>query len=214
MEKPRAVETQRINKALGILKETYPGARIALDFRSPFEMLVAVILSAQCTDERVNKVTPVLFRRLPDVKAMADVALEELEEIVRPTGFFRNKAKNIKNAARIIRERFGGEVPRTMEALLELPGVARKTANIVLYSAYGVIAGIAVDTHVKRVSMRLGFTEHDDPVKIEQDLMKLVPREDWGLISYVFIDHGRRICPARRPRCAECPVRELCPSAQ
>ncbi len=204
-------EKERIQTVLETLKAHYPGARIALEYGNPFQLLVAVILSAQCTDKKVNQITPVLFERFPDVESMARADLEELEEIVRPTGFFRNKAKNIRNCARIILERHGGKVPRTMEEMLELPGVARKTANIVLYNSYGVSAGIPVDTHVKRLSQRLGITREKDPVRIEKDLMEVVPEEDWGTISYVLIEHGRKICKARKPLCHRCPVRDLCP---
>ncbi len=206
-------EKERIQKVLEILKDTYPDAHIALRSRTPFQLLVTVILSAQCTDVRVNKVTPALFERFPDVKSMSEAPIEELEDLIRSTGFFRNKAKNIKAASRLILGRFGGEVPRTMEDMLRLPGVARKTANIVLYNAYGVIAGIAVDTHVRRLARRLGMTRETNALKIERDLMAIVPRKDWGKISYVLIDHGRQICTARRPGCHDCPVRDMCPSA-
>jgi len=206
-------EKDRIQKVLEILENTYPDAHIALKSRTPFQLLVTVILSAQCTDVRVNKVTPALFERFPDVKSMSEAPIEELENLIRSTGFFRNKAKNIKAASRLILERFGGKIPRTMKDMLTLPGVARKTANIVLYNAYGVIAGIAVDTHVKRLAKRLGMTNEVNAVKIERDLMAIVPRENWGKISYVLINHGRQICTARKPRCPECPVRDICPSA-
>ncbi len=205
---------ERIRKILEILKASYPKAHIALKYNDPFQLLVSVILSAQCTDVRVNEVTPILFSRFPDVKSIAEADIEELETIIRPTGFFRNKSKNIKNAARMILNRFKGQIPRTMKEMLELPGVARKTANIVLYNAHGVVAGIAVDTHVKRLSQRLGITKEKDPVKIEKDLMKVVPEEDWGIISYVLIEHGRAICRARKPLCDKCPVLELCPYHQ
>jgi len=209
----RTTEKQRIEKVLDILTAAYPQARVALRHEDPFQLLVAVILSAQCTDVRVNQVTPALFRRYPDAKAMAAAPLRDLEEIVRTTGFFRNKAKNIQGAARMIVERFGGRVPDSMDDILKLPGVARKTANIVLYNAYGVVAGIAVDTHVKRLSGRLGLSGSEDPVKIERDLMAVVPKGEWGRISYVLIEHGRAVCQARKPRCLQCPVKDLCPSA-
>ncbi len=208
-----AKEKRRVEKILEILKKTYPEARIALRFSNPLELLVATVLSAQCTDERVNQVTKKLFKKYPTVEAYAQVPLEELEQDIRPTGFYRNKAKNIKEAARIILEEFGGQVPRTMKELLRLPGVARKTANIVLTNAYGVVEGIPVDTHVRRISQRLGLTREKDPNKIEQDLMAIIPRKDWATIPYVFIDHGRKICRARKPLCEQCPVRELCPAA-
>ncbi len=207
-------ERERINKILKILKETYKGAHIALHYQDPFQLLVAVILSAQCTDKQVNKITPLLFERFPTPEAMAKAPLEEIEELIRSTGFYRNKAKNIKEAARLITEKFGGKVPDNMEDLLSLPGVARKTANIVLFNAFGKIEGIAVDTHVKRLAQRLGLTKQKDPVKIEKDLMKIIPKEDWGIITYVLIEHGRNICKAKKPLCEECPVKELCPSAK
>lgn len=206
-------ERERIERVLGILKNQYKGAKIALKYKSPFELLVSVILSAQCTDIKVNEVTPILFSHFPDPKTMAEAPIEELESIIRPTGFFRNKAKNIKETARRIIEDYNGQLPRTMEEMIKLPGVARKTANIVLYNVYGVITGIAVDTHVKRLSMRLGMSREKDPVKIEKDLMEIIPRKDWGTISYVLIEHGRNICDAKRPLCAQCPVKGLCPSA-
>lgn len=206
-------EKERIEKTLEILKNQYKGAKIALKYNNPFELLVSVILSAQCTDIKVNEVTPILFSRFPDPKTMAEAPIEELESIIRPTGFFRNKAKNIKEAARRIIEDYNGRIPASMEELIKLPGVARKTANIVLYNVYGTVAGIAVDTHVKRLSIRLGITKEEDPVKIEKDLMKVIPKEDWGVISYVLIEHGRNICNAKKPLCAKCPVKQLCPSA-
>jgi endonuclease-3 len=206
-------EMKRIERALEILKNQYKGAKIALKYKNPFELLVSVILSAQCTDIKVNEVTPILFSRFPSIKTMAEAPIEELESIIRPTGFFRNKAKNIKEAARRIIEDYNGRLPDTMEEMIKLPGVARKTANIVLYNVYGIVSGIAVDTHVKRLSMRLGITREKDPVKIEKDLMELIPQKDWGTISYVLIEHGRNICDAKKPLCAQCPVRGLCPSA-
>ncbi len=207
-------EKERINKILKILKETYKDAHIALRYKDPFQLLVAVILSAQCTDKQVNKITPLLFEHFPTPEAMAKAPVEKIEELIRSTGFYRNKAKNIKEAARIITEKFGGKVPDTMEDLLTLPGVARKTANIVLFNAYGKIEGIAVDTHVKRLAQRLGLTRQKDPVKIEKDLMKLIPKKDWGTITYLLIEHGRNICKARKPLCDKCPIKDLCPSAR
>lgn len=202
-----------MDKIVEILEKTYPDAHIALDFKTPFQLLVSVILSAQCTDVRVNLVTPRLFERFPDAKNMAEAPVEELEDLVRSTGFFRNKAKNIKAASRMITDQFGGELPCTMKEMLKLPGVARKTANIVLTQAFGVVEGIAVDTHVKRLSSRLGFSTEKTPEKIEKDLMELIPFEKWGKISYILIEHGRKVCNARRPMCGECRVREYCPSA-
>ncbi|MGB9711857.1 MAG: endonuclease III [Dissulfurimicrobium sp.] len=207
------VEKERIKKVINILNSVYPRAGIALKYKDPFELLVAVILSAQCTDVRVNEVTPHLFARFPNPKAMAEAPVEDIEKIIRPTGFFRNKARNIKEAARLIVEEYNGHIPDTMEGITRLPGVARKSANIILYNVYGVIAGIAVDTHVKRLAMRLGLTREKDPIKIERDLMRIIPKDQWGVISYVLIEHGRNICNARKPLCAKCPVKELCPSA-
>jgi len=195
------------------LKEVYPTARIALGYESEFQLLVAVILSAQTTDIGVNKVTPVLFERFPDPAALAGADPAEVEEIVHPTGFFRNKTKNIMGAARAIVAEFDGRVPDTMEELLTLPGVARKTANIVLYNAFGKTEGIAVDTHVFRLAHRLGFTGQDDPNKVERDLMAIFPREEWGALTYRLIEHGRAICDAKRPVCGQCVVADLCPAA-
>ena len=195
------------------LEEMYPNAKIALNFHDPYQLLVAVVLSAQCTDKRVNEVTPRVFERFPNPEAMANAPVEEIEELIRPTGFFRNKAKNLKAACKMIVEEFGGKVPRTMEEMLRLPGVARKTANCVLYSAYGVISGIAVDTHVKRLSKRLGLSNHDNPDKIEKDLMELIPKEKWGDFSFALIRHGREVCKARRPLCDKCGLNDICPSA-
>ncbi|MEA3386074.1 MAG: endonuclease III [Thermodesulfobacteriota bacterium] len=207
-------EKDRILNVIEILEATYGGAHIALKSANPFQLLVSVILSAQCTDVRVNQVTPVLFERFPDLGSMSEAPIEKLEELIRTTGFFRNKAKNIKAASRIILERFKGKVPRTMGEMVTIPGVGRKTANIVLYNAYGVIAGIAVDTHVKRLAKRLGMTREDNPVKIERDLMAIIPKKDWGEITYILINHGRQICKARKPNCRECPVRSVCPSVK
>jgi endonuclease-3 len=195
------------------LKELYPRAAIALGYESDFQLLVAVILSAQTTDVGVNKVTPILFARFPTPEALAGADPAEVEDIVRPTGFFRNKTKNIVGAAQRIVAEFGGRVPDTMEDLLTLPGVARKTANIVLYNAFGKAEGIAVDTHVFRLAHRLGYSEHQDTNKVERDLMALFPREEWGALTYRLIEHGRAICDAKRPICGQCAVAELCPSA-
>jgi endonuclease-3 len=202
---------EKAMQVLSILKRDYPNAGIALRFVRPFQLLVAVILSAQCTDERVNQVTPVLFARFPGPEEMCHAELEELEQLIYSTGFYRNKAANIRKASCIIVERFGGQVPNTMKDLLTLPGVARKTANIVLYNAYGVVEGIPVDTHVKRLANRLGWTTFSDPDKIEQDLMHLFPREEWGGLSYILIEHGRAVCKAKRPLCNECHIQGLCP---
>ncbi len=205
-------EKQRTRQIIALLKRAHPDARCSLNFSSPLELLVATILSAQCTDERVNKVTPALFRKYPNAAAYADSNAEELERDIQSTGFFRNKAKSIQGACRRIGERHGGSVPRSMEELLELPGVARKTANVVLGNAYGQASGVVVDTHVSRLSGRLGLSAEKAPEKIEQDLMRLVPRKDWVLFSHLLIAHGRKICKARAPLCCECPLEKLCPS--
>ena len=207
-------EKARILHVIKTLNTVYGDAHIALKSKDPFQLLVSVILSAQCTDVRVNKVTPVLFERFPDVRSMSEAPLEELEELIKSTGFFRNKAKNIKAASKIIIERFNGELPMTMEEMITIPGVGRKTANIILYNAFGVIAGIAVDTHVKRLAKRLGMTSETDPNKIERDLMAIVPKKDWGKITYVLINHGRQVCKARKPLCNKCPVQDACPLAK
>ncbi len=191
----------------------YPRAHIMLTYRDPFQLLVAVILSAQTTDVSVNKVTPDLFAAYPDPVSLAAADPADVERIIKATGFFRNKTKNIMGAAQRIVAEYDGRVPDTMEDLITLPGVARKTANIVLANAFGIIDGVAVDTHVTRLSHRLGFSKQDDPVKIERDLMALFPREDWMDLTYRLIDHGRAICDAKRPVCGACVVAELCPSA-
>ncbi|MEW5947791.1 MAG: endonuclease III [Thermodesulfobacteriota bacterium] len=196
-----------------MLRKEYPDAKIALSYRNPLELMVATILSAQCTDERVNKVTVSLFKKYPTVESYARASLPELEEAIRSAGFFRNKARNIKACCELILEKFGGRIPQTMDELITLPGVARKTANIVLSNAFGVVEGIAVDTHVRRLAYRLGFTIETDPDKIEKDLMAVIPQKYWFNLSYVLIDHGRRICKARGPKCNHCVVRRLCPSS-
>ncbi len=195
------------------LDPLYADLTTGLNFTKPLELLFATILSAQCTDERVNLVTPTLFARFPTAQAYAEADPAELEEIIHSCGFFRNKAKNIQGAARGLLERFGGEVPQTMAELITLPGVARKTANVVLTHAFGRHEGIAVDTHVMRLSRRLGLTGHQEPVKIELALMGLLPAEDWGRLSDVLIWHGRRVCAARTPRCDQCMLADICPSA-
>ncbi len=204
-------EKQRIKQIIDRLENEYGKAHIALRYKDPFQLLVAVILSAQCTDVRVNMITPALFERFPGPEQMAEADVTEIEELIRSCGFFRNKAKNIKAAAEMIVREFGGRVPDNMNDILRLPGVARKTANVVLFNAYGVIEGIAVDTHVKRLAKRLGLSNENDPVKIERDLMKKIPRKLWGRITYLLIDHGRKICKARKPLCQECILRDLCP---
>ena len=204
---------ERLPKIIDRLRSTYPDAECALVHHNAWELLVATILSAQCTDKRVNLVTPALFARFPTVEAFAAAPRAELEEAIRSTGFFRNKAKNIQGAAHVVLEKFGGAVPNTMAALLELPGVARKTANVVLGVAFHVADGIVVDTHVSRLSQRLGLTREKDPTKIERDLLKIVPQSDWIDIAHLLIFHGRATCAARKPACSECPLQELCPSA-
>lgn len=195
------------------LAKLYPRAAIALRYDSDFQLLVAVILSAQTTDVGVNKVTPALFGRFPTPEALAGADPAEVEQIVHSAGFFRNKTKNIIGSARRIVAEFGGRVPDTMEDLLTLPGVARKTANIVLYSAFGIAEGVAVDTHVFRLSHRLGFSAEEDANKVERDLMDLFPHEEWGALTYRLIEHGRAVCTARRPVCGQCVLADLCPSA-
>jgi endonuclease III len=193
------------------LKADYPAATCALENESPFELLVATILSAQCTDVRVNMVTPALFRRWPTAAEMARAPIKSLEKAIQSTGFFRNKAKNIKAASQALVEQHGGEVPRDMQAMVALPGVGRKTANVVLGTAYGMATGIVVDTHVTRVSRRLGLTTHTDPVKIEHDLVQVVPKKEWVDFAHRMIHHGRQICAARKPKCPECSMNSFCP---
>ena len=204
---------ERAPEILRRLRDAYPDARCALDYRDAYQLLCATILSAQCTDARVNLVTPVLFQRYPTPEALAAARPADVEDIIRSTGFFRNKTRSLIGMAQALVAGHGGKVPGTMEELRVLPGVGRKTANVVLGNAFSINEGITVDTHVTRLSGRLGLTRHTDPVKIEQDLMPLVPREDWALVSHLLIFHGRRICVARRPRCPECVLADLCPSA-
>jgi len=205
---------ERIEEMILILRKNYPGSHTALKFETPLQILVSTILSAQCTDERVNQVTPLLFRKYQTPVDFAAASQAELEEEIRSTGFYRNKAKNIIGASKKIVEDFGGQMPDNMENLLTLPGVARKTANIVLSSAFKKAEGIAVDTHVKRLSQRLGLSKEKDPDKIERDLMRIVPREDWIEFNYLLVNHGRGICQARKPNCPECELKYLCPSAR
>jgi len=193
------------------LLRLYPDATCALHHNSPFELLVATILSAQCTDERVNKVTPGLFRQYPTIESLAAAGQEEIEQVIRSTGFYRNKAKSIKGASTLLAEKFGSKVPDTMEELLELPGVARKTANVVLGNAFNKAVGFVVDTHISRLSQRLAFTKQKDPVKIEQDLMKLFPSEQWTMLAHLLIFHGRQVCHARKPKCMACTLSTQCP---
>ncbi len=195
------------------LHRAYPDARCALNFESPYQLLVATILSAQCTDKRVNMVTPELFRRYATPGALAAAKPEDLEEIIKSTGFFRNKSRSLIGMATGVAEKYGGVVPSKMEQLVELPGVGRKTANVILGNAFDRNEGVVVDTHVTRLSQRLALTKHSDPVKIEQDLMKLFPMEQWTLLAHLFIEHGRQICIARAPKCDQCVLSDLCPSS-
>jgi len=204
---------QRSLEILVRLKRLYPEAPCTLNYETPVQLLVATILSAQCTDDRVNLVTPALFERFPDAVALGNADLEELESLVRSTGFYRNKSKNIKGACQAIVNKFNNQVPQRMELLLELPGVARKTANVVLAHAFGINMGVTVDTHVKRLSQRLGLTEHTDPTRIERDLMVLLPQPDWENWSIRLVYHGRAVCNARNPACNICELADLCPSA-
>jgi endonuclease-3 len=204
----------RAGEVVARLRREHPQTRIALDFENPYQLLVATILAAQCTDARVNQVTPALFRRFPTPRDLAAGDLAEVEEMVRTTGFFRNKARAIVGMSQAVVAEHGGEIPASMEALTGLPGVGRKTANVILGNAFGINAGIVVDTHVQRLSRRLHFTAETDPEKIERDLLPLVPQEDWTVFAHLLIDHGREICKARKPECPRCPVADLCPSAE
>jgi endonuclease-3 len=210
----RRARRQRAGEILARLRQAYPGTRLALDFETPLQLLMATVLAAQCTDERVNQVTPALFRRYPTARDYAAADLLELEEMVRTTGFFRNKARALKNLGMALVAGHGGEVPASLELLVALPGVGRKTANVVLGNAFGRTEGVAVDTHVQRLSRRLFLTEEEDPEKIERDLMPVLPREEWTRFALLLQDHGRKICKARKPECAICPVADLCPSAE
>src|ERR671933_738740 len=209
-----SAKEQRAIEILIRLKRLYPEAPCTLNYETPVQLLVATILSAQCTDERLNQVTPALFGRFPTAATLAAADLAEIETLARSTGFYRNKAKNIQGACRMIMAEFGGEVPKIMEELLRLPGVARKTANVVLAHAYDIHAGVTVDTHVKRLSNRLGLTEHTDPIRIERDLIRLLPQQEWENWSIRLIYHGRAICQARKPLCEACVLADLCPSAE
>ena len=210
MTRKSLTKKQRALKILSRLHYLYPDATCSLNYSTPVQLLVATILSAQCTDERVNKVTPALFKRFPDAKGLANADILELEELVRSTGFYRNKAKNIKAACQMIVNDFNSIVPNQMEQLLKLPGVARKTANVVLAHAYGINAGVTVDTHVKRLSQRLGLTKNTEPVGIEKDLMQLLPQPDWENWSIRLIYHGRAVCKSRFPGCDFCKLADLC----
>jgi len=210
------VDKKRAAMAVQILKKTYPKARIILQYSTPWELLVAVMLSAQCTDVTVNKVTERLFAKYKTFDAYVGADRMEFEQDIKSTGFYHNKAKNILAAANLIKTKFKGQVPRTMEEMLTIPGVGRKTANVVLGNAYGVIGGIAVDTHVLRLSQRLHLVDpkNTDPVKVERELMAVIPKKDWFILTYLLIDHGRAVCRAKNPDCAACVVNKLCPSSR
>lgn len=209
-----AEKINRTEEIIRILRENYPNPKTSLKYKTPFELLIATILSAQCTDERVNKLTPSLFAKYPAIEDFAKAKQEELEKDIYSTGFYKNKSKSVIGAARDILEKFNGKVPDSMEELITLPGVARKTANVVLSSAFRKAEGIAVDVHVKRITGRLGLSSQKDAEKIERDLLRIIPGKDWLDISCLFIDHGRKICNARTPLCPQCPVKNFCPSAE
>ena len=204
---------QLAKKVLQVLHQTYPQAVCALEHKNPFQLAIATILSAQCTDERVNIVTKDLFKKYKTPRAFADAKIEELEEDIKSTGFFRNKAKSIKGFATAIVHDFKGEIPRDLEQLIKLPGIGRKTANVILGTGFGIASGVVVDTHVTRLSQRMGLTEETDPVKIEQDLMKLLPESEWIQFSHAMIWHGRQVCIARKPKCSTCGMQGFCPQA-
>jgi len=203
----------RAQKVMEMLEKEHADAEIALHYKNPLELLIATILSAQATDEQINAITPKLFQKYKTAKDYANADLTELEQDIKSSGFYHNKAKNLKNSAKLLVEKYNSQVPKTMEELVELPGVARKTANIVLFNAYGVIAGVAVDTHVRRLAQRLGLTENTNQDKIEKDLMNIVPKDKWMRITDLLIFHGRRVCDARKPRCDACVLNKICPSA-
>ena len=211
IKESRTATPAQARKILAILEASYADARVTLDFKNPFQLLIATILAAQCTDERVNQVTKGLFRRYPTPKAFAEADPTEMEEAIRPTGFYRNKAKSIIGCCKMLVGEYGGQVPRTMEQLIRLPGVWRKTANIVLGNAFGLSEGIAVDTHVTRVANRLGLAQSDKQDEIERQLCRVIPRDKWTLITHLLIFHGRTICKAQRPDCPRCPILHLCP---
>lgn len=206
--------TARADQIYEALQAEYPDAHCALDHKNAFELAVATILSAQCTDERVNKVTPALFKRFPDAESLAGARLEEVEDLVRSTGFFRNKAKSLVGMAEAVSTEYDGDMPKTMDQLTPLPGIGRKTANVILGNAYGIDEGVVVDTHVKRLTRLLKLTREENPVKIERDLMRLFASERWTMLAHLLIWHGRQVCVARRPRCEDCVVAELCPSSR
>ena len=206
------MKKNKINELINTLRKTYPNAKCSLDFSSPFELVVAVMLSAQCTDERVNLTTPSLFKKCQTIQDFADIDIKELEEIIHPCGFYKNKAKNIKLCANQILNDFGGTVPQDINSLMKLAGVGRKSANVILLEVFGIAEGIAVDTHCKRISNRLGLSNETDPVKIEQDLLKQIDKKDWYDVNHLFIWHGRYTCTARNPKCENCAVKKFCKS--
>lgn len=208
---PKRFQEETMNPILTKLYENYGKPRTALQYKDPFQLLVATILSAQCTDEMVNRVTPALFERYPTPQAMAEADMEELKSLIRPTGFFNQKAKTLQKAAQALVEKYGGEVPKTIKELTTLPGVARKTANVVLGNAFGIAEGIAVDTHVRRLAQRLGWSSQKNPEKIEEDLMMMFPQDTWIDLTHLLIEHGRAVCKARTPQCSACFLEDLCP---
>jgi endonuclease-3 len=203
----------RAQKIIELLQKAHTDAKIALQYNNPLQLLIATILSAQATDEQINKLTPALFKKYRTAADFADADTTELEQMIRSSGFYHNKAKNIQNCCKTLIEKHNGKVPKTMAELVELPGVARKTANIVLQNAYGIIEGIAVDTHVRRLAQRLGLSENDNPEKIEKDLMQIIPKTNWAKITDLLIFHGRRVCTAKKPNCTGCVLNKICPSA-
>lgn len=206
------MQEKNINEIIDALVEKYSDAKCSLDYNTPLELLIAVILSAQSTDAMINRITPRLFTELKTAEDFANCDIKKLEELIKSSGFYHNKAKNIKAACKVISEDFNGEVPKTMEELTYLPGVGRKTANVVMLNAFGICEGIAVDTHAKRISNRLGLSDKTEPLKIEQDLLKLIPRESWYKMNHLFVYHGRAQCTSRKPKCDECCVGKFCPS--
>jgi len=204
---------KRAAKILRILKKTYPAAKIALRYKTHWQLLVAVQLSAQCTDKKVNEITPALFRRFKTVADFASADTKELEQLIKSSGFYRNKARNLIAAAQKVQADFGGKLPRTMAKMVTIPGIARKSANVILGNAYGVVEGIAVDTHVGRIAQRWGLVDTDNPVKVEKKLMALIPKKEWYKFTYRTIDHGRAICTAQRRKCSLCPLKDICPSS-
>ena len=211
MAETMAAKKRRVAEIMRQLRDSYPDAKCALHFQTPLQLLIATILSAQCTDERVNQVTPILFKKFPDARALAAAKLSEIEKIIRPTGFFKNKAKNIKNCCQSLVADYGGEVPQGMDELVALAGVGRKTANVVRGVIWGLADGVVVDTHVLRLSFRLGLADADNPIAVEKELVALLPQSDWIDYSHLLITHGRRTCKARKPACEDCFLFELCP---